>query len=182
MPADTTVLILWREKEYDKEVKDTISKIVINTNYCKKMPASAKAAIAYVATFIGSECEWDGDVKDDMSNLKCSILSALDLGYQCSEKHLGFLRQWFRDDAKAMKTLQDCPIIPNTATIQNTFDKIRLTIKGNEILVRFQASGVNLREGRGWSWTETDYFKVEGNKIWLSKTIESKTKKSNFGG
>jgi hypothetical protein len=146
------------------------------------MPASAKVAIAYVATFIGSDCDWDGDAKDDMSNLKCSILSALDLGYQCSEKHLGFLRQWFRDDAKAMKTLQDCPIIPNTATIQNTFDKIRLTIKGNEILVRFQASGVNLREGRGWSWTETDYFKVEGNKIWLSKTIESKTKKSNFGG
>jgi hypothetical protein len=72
---------------------------------------------------------WDGEYKSDRSNLKCKILNALDLGYQCSQTHLGFLKKWFRIDEKVLKRLEDCSTIPSTSTVQNTFDKIQITQK-----------------------------------------------------
>jgi len=174
--ADTTVQILWRDNVYDNKLKDTFNSIVINETYCKTLPDPARAALGYVATFIGNDCWWDGETKDDRSNLKCKILTALDLGYQCSDKHLGFLRQWFRDDKKAIQELASCPTTPYTSTIQDTFDEIRLTIQGNKILVWFSANGVNFREGKNWSWTETDHFQFDQDKIKLIKVDKSKVK------
>jgi hypothetical protein len=103
--TDKTVNFLWR---------DSSGYIVINEEYCKTISEPEKAAIGYVATFIGSECWWDGDIADNMSNLKCKILTALNLGYQCSDKHLGFLKQWFKNDTTSLKNLmivQSYPIL-----------------------------------------------------------------------
>lgn len=169
--TDKTVKFLWR---------DSSASIVINENFCKTISDPEKAALGYVATFIGNECWWDGDYTDKRDNLKCEILTALNLGYQCSDKHLGFLRQWFKNDTTALKELEACPTTPNTSTIQDTFDEIILTTKGNEISVFFKATGVNMREEESWNWTETDYFQLDNDNIKLIKQNKSKVNVEHF--
>ncbi len=178
--TDTTVTFLWCANTFDEELQDTVNSIFINEDYCKTISDQERAALGFVATFIGNECWWDEEAKDDRSNLKCKILTALNLGYQCSEQHLGFLRKWFRNDKESLEKLQDCPTTPYTSTIQETFKEINLTVKGNEIQVSFKASGINLREQRKWFWSETDYFKFEDDQIRLIKVDKSKVKVEHF--
>ena len=159
-----TVKFLWRDS----------AAMVINQEFCKTITDPEKAALGYVATFIGNDCWWDGDDSDNRKNLKCKILSALNLGYQCSDQHLGFLRQWFNNDSMVLKQLEACPTTPYTATIQDTFDEINLTTNRNQIIISFKANGVNLRELDSWSWAETDYFQVDKNRIRLIKKERSK--------
>ena len=166
---DKTIKFLWRDKN---------SAIIINKEFCKTISDPEKAALGYVATFIGNECSWDGAYTENRSNLKCEILTALGLGYQCSEKHLGFLKKWFKADAKSLKELENCPTTPNTATVQDTFDEIILTTKGNKILVFFKVNGVNTREESSWSWSETDYFEFNNDNIKLIKQDKSQVKQA----
>ena len=169
--TDKTVKFLWR---------DSSASIVINEEFCKTISDPERAALGYVATFIGNECWWEGDYTDKRDNLKCEILTALDLGYQCSNKHLGFLRQWFKNDTTAIKEFEACPTTPHTSTIQETFDEIVLTTKGNKIAVFFKASGVNMREEQSWTWSQTDYFQFDKDNIKLIKQEKSKVKVEHF--
>ena len=166
---DTTIKFLWRENRYHEEYKDSVSYIVINEDYCKIIPDQCKAAIGYVATFVGNECWWDGNANNDRSNLKCKILTALNLGYQCSDTHLGYLKHWFKGDEKSIKELEfeNCPTTPYTSTIQDTFDEITLIVKGDEIQVHFKATAMNTREQSTSSWIETDYFQYSKEHIRL---------------
>jgi len=176
---DTTVKFLWRDMKYDPSLDDTISSIFVNQEYLKIMTDPEKAAIGYVATFIGNECMWEDDeANDDLDNLDCKVISALGLGYQCSDKHLGFLRKWFSTDNEVLLELEKakCPIVPYTATIQNTFVEIILTIKNDSILVFYKASGADLRELESWRWSETVYFKLTNNNLILIKKEESDVK------
>ncbi len=156
--------------------------MVINEQFCATITDAERAALGYVATFIGNECNWHGEYKDDRSNLKCKILSALNLGYQCSEQHLGFLRKWFRNDPKALENLSDnaCPTTPDGATIQDTFDEIVITRQDDTLIVWFKASGMNIREQESWSWEEINYFRQENNSLKLLKTDESKVTHEHF--
>lgn len=178
--TDKTVKFLWRVDKYDEELKDTFNSIFIDEEFCKTITDPERAALGYVATFIGNECWWDGEAKDDRSNLKCKILTALNLGYQCSDRHLGFLRKWLKDDKKSLEELENCTTTPYTATIQNTFDEIILTVKGNNISVFFKANGVNAREGDSWTWTETKHFQLDKDNIKLIKKEASKVKHEHF--
>lgn len=179
--TDKTVKFLWCAPKYDEEFKETFYSIFIDEEFCKTITDAERAALGYVATFIGNECWWDGDrSNDDRSNLKCKILTALNLGYQCSDRHLGFLRYWFREDKNTLTELEHCPQIPYTATIQDTFDEIVLTVKGNKVSVFFKAYGINTSEGKRWSWTETNYFEVHNDNIKLIKKDISKIKEETF--
>lgn len=180
--TDKTVKFLWRADKYDEAFKDTFNSIIIDEDYCKTITEPERAVLGYVATFIGNECNWDGDYKEDRSNLKCKLLTALNLGYQCSDKHLGFLRQMFKNDPKVLEELKsdNCPTIPDGATIQYTFDEITLNIKGNLISVSFKANGVNMRASESWSRSETDYFQFDKDNIKLLKKDESKVEHKTF--
>lgn len=62
------------------------------------------------------------------------------------------------------------PYNTDGATVQNTFDEITLSVKENQIIVSFKANGVNIREGKRWRWSQSDYFEFSKNKIrWLKK-------------
>jgi hypothetical protein len=178
--TDKEMKFLWREYKYDEALKDTFNTIIINEELCKTLTDPERAALGYVVTFIGSECNWDGEAKDDFGNLKCKTLSALNLGYQCSDKHLGFLRQWLRNDSKSLKVLEDCPTVPYTASSQETFDFINLKVKDNKISVEFGANGVNMRMGESWSWKEADHFQFDTDNIKLIKKDVSKIKREHF--
>ena len=160
---DKTIVFLCRENRYNKDYKITFSEICLNDSYCKTLSDPERAIIGYIATFIGSDCNWDGEYKTDRSNLKCKILTALKLGYQCSDTHLGFLRKWFKGDKKVLQRLEDCSTTPYTATIQNTFEKIQITQKKKDFFVTINASGINSREDRSWYWKEVYHFNLNHN-------------------
>ena len=134
-----------------------------------------------MATFVGNECSWDGGVNKDRSNLKCKILNVLDLGYQCSDSHLGFLRRWFANDEKALKDLAICGTMPDGATVQTTFDEIDIITNDdqNTLSVIYKVIGMNMRESKTWSYTQTDYFEYTKDKMnWVdsvkSEVVEEK--------
>ena len=160
---------LYRADQYNEETMQTENTIIINEALISSLSTQEKAALGYVATFIGNECWWDGEANNDRSNLKCKILTALDLGYQCSDKHLGFLRKWFSKDKAAIEDLENCGTMPYTATIQNSFDEILISkdSKSKIIKITFKATGVNVRESKSWSWIQTDTFLYDVSNIKL---------------
>lgn len=178
--TDKSVKFLWRANKFDKELKDTINTICINEEYCKTISDPEKAVLGYIATFIGNECEWDGDYTEDRSNLKCRINSSLKLGYQCSEKHLSFLKKWFKKDTKILEELKNCPTTPFTASSQETFDEINLVTKNNTIKVLFKVNGVNMQIQESWNYTVEKIFKLQNNNLTLIKVIESKIERESF--
>ena len=165
---------LWRKNVFDPESNDSVSTIFINEKYCKTISDPEKAAIAYVATFVGNDCMWDGDAKDDRSNLKCRILSALNLGYQCSDTHLNYLRKWFKNDTFALEQLVDCPTIPYTATIQSTFEDIDVRTTKNKIWISYIATGLNMRDGSSWREYRIDEFKLINGTLKSGATTTTK--------
>jgi len=170
---DRSTRFLWREKRFLEEYGATVSTIVLDTAYAGTLTNPEKAALGYVATFIGNECAWDGKATPTRSNLKCKILAALGLGYQCSDTHLGFLRHWFRDDSTAQKKLENCPTIPDGATSQETFDYIDVTITGHDIVVAYAVTSINTQRGKSWTWHAKDYFSFRDNRLQLMKTEKS---------
>jgi len=167
---DTTVLFLWRENIKDS-TGHTYSTLVVNEAYCKTIPEPIKAAIAFTATFIGNECWWEDDApNEDRTNLKCKILSVLDLGCQGSDTHLNFLNSWFANDKDCLEKLNSIPTTPYTATIQDTFDEIKVAVKGNIITISFKARGMDIREDRKWKWKQTDSYAFSNNSLRLLKS------------
>ncbi|MBW1294161.1 hypothetical protein [Aquimarina litoralis] len=177
--SNQKIKVLWRETLYDEELETDINTIALNNEYLEKITAQERAALGYITTFIGNECEWDGKANKDRSNLSCVVLSKLKLGYQCSEKHLGFLRTWFSKDTLALKKLQSCPTIPNTATIQTTFDEIYITTDITEQIIKidYQFTGINTRRGSVKENTYTDTFSYNDQNITL---ISSKKTNNSF--
>ncbi|WP_268034834.1 hypothetical protein [Algoriphagus sp. PAP.12] len=166
------IQFLTRVNRYDESVKATVSAIVINQSFLYNISQPERAALGYVAYNIGNECEWAED-SDGNRILYCQIVSALNLDYQCSDTQLNFLRKWFSKDSVASDNLKSCPTIPNTATIQSTFDEI--LIEKDEfkktITVKSKIDKVNLRESKSWAWTQTDLFEYTQDHISL---IDSK--------
>ena len=178
--TDKNISFLSGTKKYDATIKDSLNTMVINEAYCKTITDPEKAALAYVATFVGNECSWDGQATPERSNLKCKILSALDLGYQCSHTHLDFLKYWFRKDNTVLQELQNCPTTPDGATIQDSFKNINITTKGNTINITYTVEAINIREGKSWSWTETDQFRFDTDQLQLIKKDKSAVKETGF--
>jgi len=177
---DKNIKFLWRENKYNDDLKMDINTIVLNEDYIKTISEPEKAVLALVATFVGNECEWAGKANENRSNLKCKILWALNLGYQCSSTHLDFLRKWFRGNKEIIEELANCPTTPDGATIQDTFDEINIEVKGIQIIVSFKVSGFNIREEKGWKWTEKDVYELQGDEILLiAKDISPKTQRKN---
>ncbi len=133
------------------------------------MSLPERAALGYIATFIGNECQWDGEITDTRTNLKCVLMTYLDLGYQCSDKHLGFLNQWFAQDAVALNKLKRCPTKPEGSTIGTTFNDILLETKpkNQSITLKYTFSYRNLRDNEHHTYQQTDVFRYEDTHIWL---------------
>lgn len=174
------VPFLWREQAYDASLQDSISTITIDQKLAEELTDAERAALDYVTTFIGSECDWDGKANPEFSNLKCKTLSALKLGYQCSIEHLDFLQHWFQNDQEVLIQLASCPRIPFTASSQQAFDEIYLTTQGDTIKVWFSASGVNLPMNATWEWTEENIFLVQDDAISLVRTNKSEVIRSEL--
>jgi hypothetical protein len=146
---DIYIKILWL---------DNTGTLQLNTNYIKTLTDQQRAALGYIATDVSSECNWDGAKKADGSNLKCKFLSALNLGYQCSETHLSFLKKWFKEDTKVLDRLQYCNKTESSAKIQDHFIEIKMITTKETIKILYSALGEDLDKQKTWSWQEESTY------------------------
>jgi len=179
--SDTTIHILWRGMELDMaSSKDSVNVVMVNTVYCKNAAPAIKAAIGFVGTFIGSDCQWDGETNDSMNNLSCKLITGLGLGFQCSEKHVGFLKHWLRNEPKLIKHLGDCPIVPFTASSQETFEDMDLILKKDTLTIIYHAAGVNMPMEKSWVYHGKYVFRAEKDELHLISQMESKPVYTSF--
>lgn len=169
------IQFLKRVDVYDESAQANVNGMAINHSYLHNITPPEKAALAYVAYDIGNECEWGYDSDGNGRVLWCRIVSALDLGHQCSDKQLNFLRKWFAKDTVSLKKLESCPTMPNTATIQTTFDKILIqkNVAEKTITVSYKITGINMRELKSWQWSQTDVFEYDSEHIVLVDSKKS---------
>ena len=154
--------VVWREDVYDPDIKGNINVIKLDDNYFSKISDPEKAVLGYLASTIGNECYADGSKQ----NVKCKILSALNLGYQCSEGNKSFLKNWFRDDAAIATQIDNCkPTLPQS--IERTFEEVKISSADNMIKVELKGLKLNIKESSASKWSESLEFKVEGDKISL---------------
>lgn len=154
--------IVWREDVYDPNLKGTVNVIKLDDNYFANISGPEKAVLGYLASTIGNECYADGG----MQNVKCKILTALNMGYQCSEESKSFLKNWFRDDAAILKQVEKCK--PTLATtVEKTFDEVKISTADNTIKVELKGLNLNIKENSISRWSESLSFKVDGDKVSL---------------
>ncbi len=162
--------IVWREDVYDPAIKGNVNVIKLDDNYFANISGPEKAVLGYLASTIGNECFADGS----MQNVKCKILSALNLGYQCSQESKSFLKNWFRDDAAILNQIENCK--PTLAsTIEKTFDEVKISSADNIIKVELKGLKLNIKENTASKWSESMSFKVDGDKV----TLQERTKKKD---
>jgi hypothetical protein len=160
-PAEGAIKILWLEKEFDPEFDTTVEVIRLNQSYFENIDEAEKAVIGYYATFHGNECWWENNMPNEArSNLRCKIIDALKLGYQCSDTHIGFLRKWFRTQPHLLQELDHCTTIPNTSTQQDSFEEIIVERKKDVFTIRFTICAQNLRDKITRCYEEIHSFRI----------------------
>lgn len=167
--ADGLIKVLWLTEQYDTQFKENVQVIQLNKTYLQNIDEAEKAVIAYYATFHGNECWWENNApNEDRSNLKCTLISALNLGYQCSDTHLNFIKKWFKQP-ELLNELDFCPTIPNTSTIQDSFEEMYVERKGDFFTIRFNICAVNLRENKTRCYEEVHQYQIFPDKVELIK-------------
>lgn len=167
---NTLQKIVWREDVYDPNIKGTVNVIKLDDNYFANISGPEKAVLGYLASTIGNECYADGSKQ----NVKCKILTALKLGYQCSEESKTYLKSWFRDDAVIVSQVEKCkPTLPTT--IEKTFDEVKISSADNKITVELKGLKLNIKENSVSKWSEALSFKVDGDKV----SLIERTKKND---
>lgn len=158
---NTLQKIVWREDIYDPSINGTVNVIKLDDGYFANIPGPEKAVLGYLASTIGNECFADGK-----QNVKCKILSALNIGYQCSEESKSFLKGWFRDDAVIVSQIENCkPTLPSS--VEKTFEEIKISSADNIINVELVGLKLNIKENSASKWSEKMSFKVDGDKVSL---------------
>jgi len=165
---DTTLKVAWREEVFDSKLKQTINSMVLNESYFSGVTEAEKAALGYLATFVGNECRQDGE------NVKCKILTALNLGYQCSESNKEFLKKWFSNEPDVLSEIESCKSGLNISASTSTFDKITVTTKSDMIKIKYSAISANVKDNKLEQWTEELTFSVSGEKLDLVKRTKKK--------
>ncbi|MFH6992452.1 hypothetical protein [Flavobacterium sp. FlaQc-48] len=165
---DHYINILWLDQN---------NKLRLNEDYLKTLTDPQRAALGYIATDIGNECYWDGDQKEDESNLKCQLIWALNLGYQCSDTHLSFLRKWFKEDQNVLQRLENCKRTVSSSKIQDRFIGIKMATNKQTIKIIYTAAGSDSQSQQEWRWAEESEYSFTANAI---KQIHRKNINGSF--
>jgi uncharacterized protein YecT (DUF1311 family) len=117
---------------------------VVNLAPFQPLSEAFKAVLAMYSLQTGSYC------KGGIDNLKCDITSSLGFSTQCSKEQIDLVRKWFKEGIPKMGGYGDrlyketqklgnlesiCYNMPEGASIQNTWDNIKVGIRKNLVFV-----------------------------------------------
>ncbi len=170
---DTTINVLWLQKTWNSELRDTLEKIMLNDIYIQTASPEAKYILAFASVLAETECWWQGEEPNtDKSNLSCLLLSALDMGCQCSKTHIDTLLYAFNSDSNIMKQIYKCTPTPYTATFQNTCEFISLQKTANNYILHLKARAFNTRNQTQTPWEKRIVFEITDSGIVSKKSID----------
>jgi hypothetical protein len=150
--AQSSVKIVWKGK--------------VNADFITKADEPTKAIIALISSYAGTDCWWENDKpNEDYTNLSCQLTTALGLGLQCSDMHKKLMKKWFAGNKEILEIIDNCYLIPYTATSQKILDRLKLTIDGNRVTAEFKILLVNVREGTSERVSGKDIFEVNEQSI-----------------
>ncbi|HJY64634.1 MAG TPA: hypothetical protein VJ455_10800 [Ignavibacteria bacterium] len=171
---DTSLKVAWREEVYDSRLKQKVNLIVLNESYFTNISEPEKAVLGYLATFVGNECQWDGTPNSEQNNIKCKILTALSMGYQCSDANKEFFKKWFSESSDVMKEIESCKSTIFSASEQTSFKNISITTKDDVIKIKYTAIKANISKQKMEDWTEELTFGLNNDKLDLLKRTKKK--------
>jgi len=143
-----------------------------------------KAILAMYALQNSAGCEGGNN------NISCALTDALELGGQCSDKHISLVRTWFRESLPKMGRYMDwaykdiqklgqlesvCYLQPDTSTFQEKWDKIQVTQNGSHVVV--DAHGTSLSHEDSASFKFTTEYEILDHSIRVISHQELPTKK-----
>ncbi|OQA98402.1 MAG: hypothetical protein BWY22_00883 [Bacteroidetes bacterium ADurb.Bin217] len=173
MEEDTIYTVLYLEKKWDSELHDTLEKITVNDIYIQTASPEAKYILGYASILAGTDCWWQGEVPNsEFTNLQCLLLSSLDMGCQCSKKHIDTLMYAFSSDSVLLSTIQTCTPIPYSATYHNTCDYISIEKKKSNYILHIKARTINMRKQTQTPWEKRIIFTVTDLGIEHTKIID----------
>ena len=144
-----TYKVVWTEDVYDSKYKVNFPRLKIDTEFINKAPENIKALLALYGYSFGNECDWDGKYTDQRDNLKCTLNTALGVGYQCSSTQFALLDKYFSADEIA-----GCSTEPWGSTLQSSLIEINITQNDKETFtVLYKFADINVRES---SYVEED--------------------------
>lgn len=148
-PRTGPIKLVWSDASYH---------LVFDDAALRCLSDAERAAIAYVGTTIGTECEWvSGTDLAAPEHMDCKLTTALGLGHQCEEKHKAFLVAWLGDDIPTQ-----CARIPTTAFSQTALNELSVQREASLIVVAYKAVTTTGPGGEAWSWSETIGFQEKG--------------------
>ena len=150
------------------------------------MSDAMRAILAMYALQNGAGC-WGGN-----ENLRCVLTDSLNIGGQCSKEHIKIIRTWFKKSIPKMSGYRDdiyknvqtpgnlediCYKKPDSSTFQNTWDIIRVTQNGNNVIVDAYGHWLEREESGSFRYI-TDYRINKDSVVVVShKKIPSQKKK-----
>lgn len=139
--------------------------INLNEEYLQKITDPQRAALGYIATNVGNECNWDGAQKTDKSNLKCKLLSSINLDYQCSKQNLLFFKKWFKNDTNILDKLKDCNAIASSEDGQDFITSLKMETTTDTITIIYSAIGISVENNSKWKWVEKSIYSYTDKNI-----------------
>lgn len=145
--ADSEKVVFYLDKHYSPVAKlDRIA----------PLSEGVKAVLAMYALQNGGGCE------SGSGKYACTLTDALAIGGQCSEQHISLVYKWFKKGMPKMGGYADDAYknfdktklsnisysMPDTASFQNKWDLIKVTVSNNHVLVYAHGSWV-AREDSG---------------------------------
>lgn len=138
----------------------------LNDNYIKHCKEQVRAILAFYSTQAGTDCWWSDDHPNKgYSNLSCKFTKTLGLGFQCSDTQLNFIKKWFPADLILLDEADNCYSAPYTATVQSAYNELFIEILADKIVVKYEITGVNMREDYNWTYKGIGVFKLFSQKI-----------------
>jgi hypothetical protein len=171
------VTIFYLDKDYQAVVK---------LERLSPMSDAMRAILAMYALQNGAGC-WGGN-----ENLRCVLTDSLNIGGQCSKEHIKIIRTWFKKSIPKMSGYPDdiykniqtpgnlediCYKMPDSSTFQNTWDIIRVTQNGNNVIVDAHGHWLEREESGSFRYI-TEYRINKDSVVVVShKKIASQKKK-----
>lgn len=114
-----------------------------------------RAAVAYVATTVGTECDWvEGTDLSAPKDMDCKLTTALGLGPQCEEKHRALVHEFLGHEMPAQ-----CAKIPTTAFAQTILSTLSLEHQAENITLTYETVTTTGPTGKASRWSEVVEFR-----------------------
>ncbi len=130
----------------------------VNFKVLKTISNTEKALLTMYLFAYGNECS-------KKETAKCKILKNLNISNECNTAHINTLKKWFKKDYLFQLKLNNCPVLPNEAAIQNKFEYIKIIRNQDTITIQYNLKGMNNSQEKSWNFNRIDSYLIKNKML-----------------